>query len=160
MSPNPSDAHAQAISYGLALRRAMNRRAMSVPTLARAVHVSAAMVCLYRRGRNLPSVDKAEQIADALGSPELATLAVRLRIGTCRVCRRAFRRERSRRVYCSIACRKAHHAGAVTLPRLDPRQAAIDAMCQGCEPDGECRDGTCALRPFSPLPVWRRRRSA
>jgi hypothetical protein len=32
-------------------------------------------------------------------------------------------------------------------------QASVDAMCAGCEPLGVCRDGECALRPVSPLPM-------
>ena len=76
---------------------------------------------------------------------------------TCRVCRRPFRRGRTRQAYCGAVCRTAHHKGVRTLPMLDPRQAAIDAMCRGCELEGECRDTVCALRAFSPLPIYRRR---
>lgn len=32
-------------------------------------------------------------------------------------------------------------------------QAAVDAMCAGCEPLGLCRDTACALRAVSPLPL-------
>lgn len=32
-------------------------------------------------------------------------------------------------------------------------QAAVDAMCAGCEPSGVCRTSACALRPVSPLPL-------
>lgn len=37
--------------------------------------------------------------------------------------------------------------------RLGVIQMAVDAMCAGCEPLGVCRDGDCALRPVSPLPL-------
>lgn len=39
-------------------------------------------------------------------------------------------------------------------------QAAVDAMCAGCEPSGACRTTECALRPVSPLPLAHDQRSA
>ena len=157
MTANRSDARALNVRYGLALRRVMAERRVLCPALADAVGVSVTMIRYYRIGRYLPSVMLAEAIADALDAPDLGALATRLRIGVCRVCGRHFRRMQTRRVYCSDRCRLARHKGATTLPMLDPRQAAIDAMCTGCEPEGECRDVLCALRPFSPLPVYQRR---
>lgn len=35
----------------------------------------------------------------------------------------------------------------------DRHIAAVEAFCNGCEPEGVCRDAGCALRPVSPLPV-------
>ena len=36
-------------------------------------------------------------------------------------------------------------------------QAAIRDMCQWCEPEGPCRDGSCPLRRWSPKPLVARR---
>lgn len=44
--------------------------------------------------------------------------------------------------------------------RLGVVQAAVDAMCDGCEPAGICRDAMCALRPVSPFPVALRPRKS
>lgn len=40
-----------------------------------------------------------------------------------------------------------------TERRLLTIQAAVDAMCAGCEPLGVCRTADCALRAVSPLPL-------
>lgn len=40
-----------------------------------------------------------------------------------------------------------------TERRLLTIQSAVDAMCADCEPLGVCRDGGCALRAVSPLPL-------
>jgi len=37
--------------------------------------------------------------------------------------------------------------------RLAVVQAAVDAMCRSCEPEGLCRTTECALRSVSPLPL-------
>jgi transcriptional regulator with XRE-family HTH domain len=36
---------------------------------------------------------------------------------------------------------------------VDRHTSAVEAFCNGCEPDGICRDAECPLRPVSPLPV-------
>ena len=38
---------------------------------------------------------------------------------------------------------------------LTAHQAAVEAMCRSCEPEGRCRTSACALRPVSPLPLVR-----
>jgi DNA-binding XRE family transcriptional regulator len=43
--------------------------------------------------------------------------------------------------------------GLVARRRLPQFQAAIEAMCRGCEPDGYCRLESCPLRVVSPLPL-------
>jgi hypothetical protein len=43
------------------------------------------------------------------------------------------------------------HPGLVARRRLPVFQAAIEAMCRACEPEGYCRDGSCPLRPVSPF---------
>lgn len=50
-----------------------------------------------------------------------------------------------------LADEEERHPGLVARRRLPVFQAAIEAMCRACEPEGYCRDGSCPLRPVSPF---------
>lgn len=50
--------------------------------------------------------------------------------------------------------RTSPHSRARRLQNLtDLHVSAVEAFCNGCEPEGMCRDVGCALRPVSPLPM-------
>lgn len=51
------------------------------------------------------------------------------------------------------AIRQLRSAVAIADERAQVAEAAIAAMCWGCEPEGICRTRDCELRPFSPLPI-------
>lgn len=55
--------------------------------------------------------------------------------------------------YRTAAMKRLKSAVRIADERAEAAQAAIAAMCAGCEPEGLCRDAVCPLRPFSPLPL-------
>lgn len=131
------------------LRLLQEQRGWTRARLAEQLGVTATMVGYWRAGRYLPQVGMAQLLSEVMGDPRLLTLVQAARTGRC-PCGSTFDREQSRRQYCPIGCqRRAHLKGGAKA--LDPRQEAIDAMCRGCEPEGICRDDSCALRPYSPL---------
>jgi DNA-binding XRE family transcriptional regulator len=129
----------------------MRERAVKASELSAAVGVSNNSVYAYSTGDTTPSVAVAQRLADALMEPMLVELARISQRRRCETCIRLFYRESTRRKFCSVACLKVAHKGGRRV-ETNPRQEAIDAMCGGCEPEGVCRDDTCALRQFSPLP--------
>lgn len=120
--------------------------------LAAAIGVTPTMVGYWRQGRYLPSLARADQLADYFSDPMLLETVRTAMVGRCLACPRIFPRNATRRLYCSAACRRDYHKGVRGPRSSDPRQGAIDAFCRGCEPMGLCRDDLCDLRAFSPLP--------
>jgi hypothetical protein len=105
------------------------------------------------------------RLAEALTWEGLASISLAQRLGTCELCGASFvSRERggNRRRYCKRACiltaqrrrnkEKVRESAAVAMHRLHDHQEAVLAMCMGCA-DGQCPDGTCALRGVSPFPL-------
>lgn len=205
MSPD-SPRRLAAARFGAELRKAMTERGIGTKTLAPQCHVAPSGIAGYRLGVNLPTVEVATRLAQALEWPVLADLARNGRQSECRACGRKIVTEGGRpRLYCSSECqwvatkkaagrrspgvalvesvetelqrvrdwggtvkRSALTTAVDTFHRdsakgrrvwdlsekkwLD-RQAAIDAMCADCEPEGLCRTPDCPLRPYSPLPL-------
>lgn len=198
-----------AARFGAELRKAMTERGIGSKTLGPQCHVSPSGISQYRLGVNLPTIEVATRLAQALEWPALIALAKNGRQSACRVCGRTLHTEGGRpRLYCSpecawVATKKAagekspgvelaeaveaelqrvrdwggavkrtaltdavgrFHADAAKGRRVfdladkksRDRQAAIDTMCQDCEPDGMCQTPECPLRAFSPLPLSKR----
>lgn len=61
--------------------------------------------------------------------------------------------ERQRRVAAEIRLRDARINARRRQGPVEAYVAAVDTFCRSCEPEGRCRDGTCPLRPVSPLPL-------
>ena len=144
--------------FAARLRESMERHGHSRASLAEAIGVSPTMVGYWRFGRYLPPPPVAELMSEVLDDAHLLRLVIVARTIRCPGCDTTFDRGQTRKQYCTAVCqRNAHGKDGKKSP--DPRQAAIDAMCRGCEPEGTCRDDGCALRPFSPLlfvPLHRR----
>lgn len=189
----------------------MTERRIGTKTLAPQCHVAPSAIGLYRAGRNLPTMETADRLAQALDWPTLRDLAQNGRRSTCVLCGRGIVTEGGRpRLYCGPECQwlavkraqgnkspglvlaeaveaelgrvrssqfpvavsRRTLAGAVSDFHRDAsknrrfldlaerksadRQAAIDAMCRDCEPEGLCRTPECPLRGFSPLPLSKR----
>jgi len=130
----------------------MREHGLTNARLGKALGVSPTMVGYWRQGRYIPSLERADHLAEYFGDPMLREVVRVARVYRCLVCPRTFRRTNSRRLYCSLRCQRDYHKGVRGDPAKDVRQQAIDAFCHGCEPEGFCRDEQCALRAFSPLP--------
>lgn len=135
--------------FAARMRKAMEEQGYTRASLAREMGVTPTMVGYWRAGRYLPPLPVAAQLAEVLDDGKLRSMVVEARTVRCGNCGKTFDREQTRATYCSPACqRRAHLKGGT---KFDPRQEAIDDMCRGCEPEGICRDDSCALRPFSPF---------
>lgn len=148
-----SPAHARFASY---LRKRMEARGMRTRSeLAEALGVTATMVGYWRAGRYLPTPEVAERMAEYLDDARILVYVTQARTRRCGNCGRTFDAMQTRANYCTVHCQRAAHTSKGK--KFDARQAAIDEMCAGCEPEGICRDDSCALRPFSPFLVVNRR---
>ena len=144
-----------AVTYSAALRLALRERNMTRTQLARAVGVSPEAAGNYLRASYIPRPDIADAIAHVLVSPRLAELASSGRRIRCAICGRATWRGQTRRRYCSKDCweKSRINSSQSIPPGHSIIQAAVDAFCGSCEPEGVCRTPECALQPFSPLPL-------
>ena len=158
--------------WGAALRAAQEARGVPTRALAEATGLGASLISQLRRGRQVPMMDTAHRIAEALVDPGLEMLAARLRTKRCAVCGRDYvesHRGGYAQLWCSWPCewtgryrRRAGIAGSDRVARAalwqglaGRRQALIDLMCRRCEPTGTCKDAGCPLRPASPFALVR-----
>jgi hypothetical protein len=159
----------RAILFGRELDKAMKRRGVGARPIIDVGGPSRSAIRSYRSGRNLPRVDTARRLADALEWPRLAELALELRTKTCPMDRRTFMDESGsdNRIYCSPECQRLAEKKRIgydrgpTVAKLERHlrihQDAVAAFCHDCEPNGVCVTVDCALRPVSPLPLGERR---
>ncbi len=143
------------VRYAAILRAEMARTGMTRMSLSVPLGVSPTAIGYYCQARYLPRPEIAVRIAEILDSHELAKMVTVGRIIRCVECGRERLRGTTRRRFCSDACRSKAHKGMVDLP-LSGIQAAVDAFCMECEPEGVCRTPGCTIQPFSPLPLARR----
>lgn len=136
--------------FAARLRESMTKRGYIQKTLGARLGVTQTMVGYWCRGIYLPPLPIVERMSEILDDLWLLRLVMAARTVRCPGCGTTFDRGQTRRQYCNALCQRAAHLKGGKRP-ADPRQEAIDAMCRGCEPEGTCRDDSCALRPFSPL---------
>lgn len=156
----------RAIRFGRELERAMKARGVGSRTIQDAVGISRNTVRAYRDGRNLPRIDIARKLGEALDWPRLEALGRELRTKTCPVDERTFVDESGsdNRVYCSPSCQRVSEKkrlgstvtkrAAVAERQLEIHRRAVAAYCAACEPTGRCVTPDCELRPASPLQLF------
>jgi DNA-binding XRE family transcriptional regulator len=171
---------AAAKRFGDLLQEAMARRKVGQIPLSKAAKVGRSAVVQWRHGRNLPTLETARRLAEALSEPRLVTICREGRTMNCRRCGREFVHDGGGpRLYCGEMClraaqklarpdinddvnvpvdvRKRVRAAIVeislAMDNLAEHQVSIALMCGACEPEGFCRDSRCPLRPVSPLPL-------
>lgn len=154
------------------LRKAMAARGMTQTGLGKRTGYGASNLHRVLTAGRLPAPEVVERLAEALDWPSLVERAIAARTGRCALCGATFVRAAVGRAtrYCGAGCRRAAQARQsrdwrrtrtltetrLTRQRLDQHQLAVLAFCRGCEPEGQCRDARCSLRPVSPLPLARR----
>jgi len=152
--------------FAALLRRLLRQRRMTHQQLASRLHVRHQTVSEWARGIRHPMVHHAPILADALDSPALGYLVRQAARRTCQLCGAAMYQANkgAPRLWCGPQCKAAandrRQRGATVLDshltrnRLQLHQAAVEAMCLACEPDGVCRDAACPLQVpgVSPLP--------
>lgn len=155
--------HEAALVFAAELRAVRVKRKVGSRTLAEAASVSRTQILHYEQGRNIPQVDTAVRLADALDAPKLIEIAKAARTRACRRCNLPVQVGAGRPPdYCSQVCRKSvkpeRRAVGKRAMRLltDERRTmrtAIAAMCGSCPDgsDGYCRVKACPLRIVSPL---------
>jgi DNA-binding XRE family transcriptional regulator len=95
-----------AIKFGELLSRTMAEREVGQGIVRTAAGVSRSSVVEFRNGRNLPTLEVALRIAEALNEPRLAEIVRKARTLECTRCGRPYVNERGfPKRYCSAACR-------------------------------------------------------
>lgn len=156
-----------ALRFGALLDATLRARGIGHDSLARRIGgLGSSSVHNWVRGINLPRLETALRLAEALDEPRLAAIVREARTGACETCGAAFLNEGGTpKRYCSEACRLVRQAMRSGTPtreravaaerRLALHRDAVAAYCAGCEPEMLCRDAGCALRPVSPLTLAR-----
>jgi ferredoxin len=108
-----SPARAHAARFGAELARAMAERGISNKVLRQAARIgSTSNVSEWRNGHNLPGIDAAQRMADALRWPRLVEIVRDARTRACAGCGRPILADAGRpRRYCSPGCRTITNAG-------------------------------------------------
>jgi len=145
----------------------MTKRDMSNPELDRLMGVPTGRAWNWRNGNCLPTIANARAVADLLENEHLFRSVMATRSKKCEVadCDTTFV-DLSRRVngrYCGGRCRRAADARRRRVSkgdrerfantRLARYREAIAAFCRACEPEGECRDSTCAIQAAGVSPL-------
>jgi DNA-binding XRE family transcriptional regulator len=98
---------AAAVKFGELLSRRMSELEIGQGIVKGAARVSRASVVEFRNGRNLPTLEVALRIAEALNEPRLAEIVRQARTMACQRCGRPFVNERGfPKRYCSAGCRE------------------------------------------------------
>lgn len=146
------------------LRRTRKRRGASTRSLAAAVGLSRTQICDYERGCNLPQLERAIRLADALEEPRLLEIVRRSLSRPCKICGAEIVTSAGRpAIYCGEPCRRlaqpmkrnvVERRLALYRDEVVAIRAAIGAFCNACPDgsDGVCRVAECELRSVSPLP--------
>lgn len=116
--------------FGAELARAMQERGITNLGLRTAARIgSTAAVSEWRHGRNMPGIETAQRLADALDWPRIATIVRDARTGRCRQCGTPIIVDAGRpRLYCTVTCR-----------------VIARALRDGAKPDGTARARTMLL---------------
>jgi predicted nucleic acid-binding Zn ribbon protein len=157
-----------AVRFGALLVETMAARGVGKKGLARQLATSGGLIWQWSAGNNLPRLETALRLAEALGEPRLADIVREARTVNCEVCGTPILNEGGTPVrFCTESCREVRRKLRVGAEparvravgaerRLALYQDAVATMCRGCEPEGLCRDAECALRPVSPLRMARK----
>lgn len=150
---------------------AQAKSGMTSLAIARAADVSPTTITDLSRGVHLPLHGTVARIAAVVDCERLVQLSAQARTAQCAKCGSNFIRggkNAARNRYCSKPCahsdyrtnRREYRARFYKL-QLNKAQQVIADFCLSCEPvDRICKDGSCPLRPFSPMPLIQLRRSA
>jgi len=144
------------VRYSAVLRAEMARNGITPKQLAARLAVTPSAVGYYLQARYLPRPEIASAIAEILCSEPLSKMTTIGAVIRCSRCGRERFRGQTRRRFCSDLCRSRAWAEGGPPPTTGI-QAAVDLFCAACEPERVCRDASCVLQPFSPLPLARRR---
>lgn len=106
-----------AVKFGELLSRRMAELEVGQGVVKDAAKVSRASVVEFRNGRNLPTLEVALRIAEAVNEPRLAEIVRAARTTACKRCDRPVLNEAGfPKRYCSAACR------ALGAPEVDHRR--------------------------------------
>jgi len=112
--------------FGLAMRAAMARQGVSTKTLSTATGCSRSAIACWRQGDNLPRLETALRVSEALGAPGLAAIVRGCREGRCSNCGRVFLNEGGKpRRYCTSDCRDASYHNRSAANGAAARDSAL-----------------------------------
>jgi len=153
-------------TFAQLLRTAMTRRNATRADVYRAVGTTSSSVKHWLDGSAYPDHEFVIRAAEYLSWPSLVARSIADRSGTCEACGRPTRGTRGPTPprFCGDRCirrtrdrrefdrKRIQHVG-LWKRRAEEAEEAIARMCGACEPEGVCRDETCALRECSPIPL-------
>jgi DNA-binding XRE family transcriptional regulator len=156
--------------WGNALAVVIREKGWSIQGTADRIGEQRKTLDHWVHGRNLPTLETANRVAESLDRPSLAKLALEIRTKACPTCARVFvaSGRQWNAVYCSQRCIKAMAARRrratddakdnIARIRLKAYMDAIEKHCRSCEPEGICRDAECAIQAagLSPFRVDKR----
>jgi DNA-binding XRE family transcriptional regulator len=152
------------------LSAVIREKGLNITQAADAVGQNRKSFDHWARGRSLPLLATAIEVAERLDRPSLAALALTVRKKTCPMCQRMFvdNGRFLKGIYCGPRCCRTNAArklrdrwdaaDRMASVRLRIYDAAIEQHCRSCEPDGLCRDSECAIQAagLSPFRVDKR----
>lgn len=129
--PDLSPKRAVAVKFGAELRRALEKRNVGWRQLNAAMGKDMhSIVDRYKRGRILPRLGQAAELAEALAWPELVEIVREYREGVCPIDGRTFVNDGgSAKVYCGLRCQ----AEAARRRAVEQRMRRVEA--EGTEGD-------------------------
>lgn len=156
-----------ALRFGTLLTATMAARGVGKNSLARQLGLGNSIIWNWAAGNNLPRLETALRLSEALAEPRLAAIVREARTIACETCGTAVVNEGGSPIrFCSESCKVVRNAmrsgtptrerAVVAERRLRLHQASVAEFCRGCQPEGLCRDAECALRPVSPLRLAKR----
>lgn len=148
------------------LKKSLDRNGMTAAQLASELSLSYHRVRHWVNGRSIPSYQTIALIANHLGDDELSRAGMSASHRVCANCGQEYTAQstQGRSYLCSPRCKQENErvrskSGRSSVVRAEyeaPKEyrLAVEKFCKECEPGGMCHNGSCALRPISPLPLF------
>ena len=144
--------------FRLALVEAMRKRGITTTQLAKNMGVSHSAARLWVLGKTLPTWVNISRISEELETPALAKFGHRALERNCEFCGKLYviteLRYGASKTCSNVCSRKKRTAGTPPRKEIEVLNAVADFCRTECPfgESGSCRNSSCQLAPFTPLP--------
>lgn len=151
--------------FSTELRRSLDRNGLTAATLAQQLSLSYHRVHHWVTGRSMPSLQTVAFIANHLSDDELSRAGIAVHNRECKNCGEIYTANspQGSSKLCGRRCQRQNERvrqkSGRSMVKRNPDsyenkyRLAVANFCGGCEPGGICHNGSCDLRPVSPLPL-------